>query len=317
MFAALARVFDYTEDRVTGGNESVETRRRAWTGRLWAAALSALVVGALGLAGPAPAAEPRAGASIYGGTVDRRPDVGWVTAIQQHTRVDERSGFDRQFCGGSLVAAQWVLTAAHCVVNEDGSPRPAAALQVLLGQKNLNANTATQGGESIDVAQVVVYPRYDSESSRWDAALLRLASPSAQRPVRVIGEGQERVWRPGRLAYIAGWGNRVRFSDPRNDFPVDLHSGFIPVVSDRRCARAQDQFYRPAMFCAGYVRGRPDTCQGDSGGPIAVRSGGFRLIGVTSFGRCGTRAEFGVYTRLAARRLQSWLLRTAGVRGGS
>ena len=266
-------------------------------------------------AAPAMANDSRASVrgSIYGGRLDAQPDVGWIAAVRAHPRTDPRDGYQRQFCAGSLIASQWVLTAAHCVVSEEGVRAP-ETLDVLLGEKNLNAED-TRGGEVVDVAEVIVNPAYDPERSCWDAALLRLARPVDIPPVTLIRPTQNRLWRPGTLAYIAGWGDREPFSSPRTNFPVELYSGSIPVVSDRRCRRAQRQFYRPAMFCAGYGRGRPDTCMGDSGGPIAVpRRGIWRLIGVTSFGRCGTRLEFGIYTRLASSTLQEWI---AGTMAGS
>ena len=84
----------------------IGSSRGARTGgatRLRIAAVAIVVVAAASLGAAAAGATIRA-PKIYGGQTDTRSDVGWVTAIQHHPRVDQRDGFQRQFCGGSLIA---------------------------------------------------------------------------------------------------------------------------------------------------------------------------------------------------------------------
>ena len=183
---------------------------------------------------------------------------------------------------------------------------------MLVGQKNLNANPATGPGEVINVIQVVRFPGYNFRTLRGDAALLKLAIPSAQLPVGIALNQP----RKGTRSYIAGWGDTKPYDSAGNAFPRALHSGYIPTIGDRHCSQSPvhaGSYDGRTMFCAGKPNARPDTCQGDSGGPIAIRKGGvrpWRLIGVTSYGFCGRRPPWlAVYTRITANPIEPWINR--------
>ena len=281
--------------------------------RVVAAVLASALIAGGAVASAGAAEEPQARSKIYGGRQDTRSDVKWIGAVRRHPRTSNANGTDRQYCAGTLVTRRWLLSAAHCFVNEDGSIIRPREIEVLLAEKNLLASRSRSRGEFLDVTRVVVHPSYDPESSRWDAALLRLSRSTRTNPIRIIGTSERRFWPVGKRAYIAGWGDREPADSPVVDKPDRLHSGFIPVVGDATCRAHQDvpAFYQPSMFCAGYSRGRPDTCAGDSGGPIAVKpsDGKWRLIGITSFGLCGSH-DYGVYTRLTSSTFRNWYRRT-------
>ena len=281
-------------------------------GKPWRAGLVALALVASLAVGAAPG-QGDTSSRIVGGSVDRRTDNRWVTAVLFRESVQPGGDrLDRQFCTGSLVRERWVLTAAHCITKDSGGKESAGDLEVLIGQKDLNADPATGPGELINVVQVLRFSGFSPRTLRGDAALLRLATPSLIRPV-LIARNQPRK---GTRSYIAGWGDTHPYDVLDSQYPHLLHSGFIKTIGDRTCSRSPvhaGTYDGRTMFCAGNPNGRPDTCQGDSGGPIAIRRSSprpWRLIGVTSYGYCGRRPPWlAVYSRITANPLEAWIQR--------
>ena len=244
----------------------------------------------LPLGGSAQAAEHR----IIGGT--ESPAGSWPFAVYL-------SGTFYS-CGGSLIAPDWVLTAAHCILpGIPGVPAsPAAHITATAGTTDINS-----GGQSSIGLRALVHPNYLAVGSAYDVALIQLLTPLTGIPtIKVAGPSERGSWSAGTQATIIGWG--VTESGSTTD---RLRQAQVPIVNDAACANAYgSSFDAVTMVCAGYLGvGGVDTCQGDSGGPLLVPAGGgWRQAGITSWGQGCAEPDFpGVYSRVADDTLRAFV----------
>jgi hypothetical protein len=242
------------------------------------------------------------GPTIVGGedaVLDAWP---WMVALVDAATPNARDG---QFCGGSLIHAEWVLTAAHCTYR-NGLPLPPAQIDVVIGRHQLSSNE----GRRVAVDQLIRHPNHSLVTRDYDVALLQLAAPVNQPPIRLLRDDQPTLDDEGQLTTILGWG--LTSAGNGNSAADALQQVSVPVVSNHTCTYSYGLFagrITPQMKCAGYRDGGYDACQGDSGGPQMLfdpLNNEWVQIGVVSWGYgCAAPFYYGVYARLSP--LAAWI----------
>lgn len=276
---------------------------------------------------------------IYGGRPAEQGAWPWQVSLHSAENVgdDQRSRVLSQFCGGTLIARQWVLTAAHCVEDFDGNVSTPQEILIRSG------DVALWEGDFRPISAVIPHPDYNAVRTDNDIALLKLAEPvsGSSGPVGAIPVLQDgSQLQPGPAVSI-GWGlmeenkvpgvlmeveievvpndacNRGFAEQTRRDIGSFLLSmGVAHEIPEDRLVQAFE-LISPSigdaltdnMICAGVPAGGKDSCNGDSGGPLMMRraDGGWLQVGIVSWGKmplgaqtaCGLPSLYGVYTRVS------------------
>ncbi len=274
------------------------------THRFIAAGIACAALGAAALTPSQHAAADGGGERIVGGNPASTGEYPYFAAI-----LVKGSGtpFNRQFCGGTLIDPQTVLTAAHCVPGVSANE-----IEVVIGRTRLNSQST---GEVIAVTEIVSHPQFQDVTTGFDAALLRLSSPSSATPIQLADADDAALVQPDSPSTVIGHGTTRAGGQGSSR----LLEAVVPIQSDDYMTRqyeANGGVYGPeTMVGAGPAAGGRDSCQGDSGGPLIVFNGSTpKQVGIVSWGGtnsnpgCAIPDLPGVYSEVYQGPLQQWVL---------
>ena len=233
-----------------------------------------------------------ASAVAHAGSLDAPVVGGDVVPAGAFPDVVAVLGADGGLCSGTLIDADLVLTAGHCIEMDP--------IEVIVGSVDL----ARPDGERRRVKWTRAYPDWINS---YDVGVIMLEHPVFTQP-RAIAQGcatRDR-WKPGAPLHVIGFGLTTRAGTGDN---TRLHQATVPLL-DGTCT--SDAACQPSIAPNGeLIAGGTgtDACFGDSGGPLMIQTAhGPALIGVVSRGMatwgdpCG---DGGIYVR--ADKVVTWI----------
>ncbi|WP_328495029.1 trypsin-like serine protease [Streptomyces sp. NBC_00414] len=243
-------------------------------------------------------ASPAKSPFIIGGGETTIASAPWMVQLGYY----EPTTGDGYFCGGTLVAPNKVLTAAHCVAGLDWVGNGA----VLAGTTDLDDYTT---GTPAGVFRQWTHPRYNADTTQNDIAVLTLDRPLLDVPtLRLAASDDSALYKTGTTGTVYGWGLTSGADDAT--LSTKLKKASLPLVADATCKSAMasvldgDYFIAGSMACAGTPasgadEGTNSPCNGDSGGPLVV---GNKIVGIVSWGVAGCTAKgaYPVFTKVSS-----------------
>jgi secreted trypsin-like serine protease len=217
---------------------------------------------------------------IIGGTAASENEFPFVVNIWFNSAKDN---YVAHLCGVSFIKKCGVLTAAHCVLEDDteSTMRVVAVtkLELFVGS---NAHSGA-GGRKLRAKSISVHPEFSWP--KHDVALIELAD--AVTDILPIALNDTNLGDSDGSASVIGWGLMDAAGKTESE---NLQKVNLSLVPRKLCA--QDEFPRSKDFevsaetlCAQTFSHQTSSCPGDSGGPLfQVVAGKPVQIGIVSWG---------------------------------
>ncbi|XP_075985634.1 venom serine protease-like isoform X2 [Anticarsia gemmatalis] len=199
-------------------------------------------------------------------------------------------------CGATIISEDYVVTAAHCVMNEN-----LKSLAVIVGEHDVTTGNETSAAKGYAIAQYIIHPGYTTSNYDNDIALIKVATPiqfnDRVSPVCLPFKFRSYSF-AGKNVTILGWGTL----EPGGPDSKVLRKVDVGVMSQTQC-RYQVPTLTDRQICT-FTRGK-DSCQDDSGGPLLYTdpdTGLLHLAALVSYGLdfCASALSPAVNTRITS-----------------
>ena len=200
-------------------------------------------------------------------------------------------------CGGSIIANNWVLTAAHCVVDAN-TKQVTQPSQVMISTGNVDDRRQPI---RLRVEKIIPHPQYGkTQINLNDVALMKVRGNLIKNGVTAKAQlPQPNESFIGQNVVASGFGRTNPDPSVPSQSPV-LKALDVRVLPDQSCKSVYGAGYVPSMMvCVGGKPGQ-NVCNGDSGGPLTLKSqSGNIVVGIASFVRDVHCRDPAVFTKVS------------------
>ncbi|VEN52176.1 unnamed protein product [Callosobruchus maculatus] len=210
---------------------------------------------------------------VYGGRVPTEIEYPWVATIYR-----ELGNSYLNICGGTIISRRVILTAAHCVTDEDGNVLAVNKYKVGVGKLyNKYNDTNDTKAQYLDISSIISNDKFKGESRRYlgDIALLMtkdvIGLSEVVQPV-CINNVNNIFLHVGDIGEIAGFG-----IDETGKPSQRIRVLKIPYKYETNCASElprdwADKYNLPDKMCAGFTNMSKGICRGDSGSGLIFKN---------------------------------------------
>ncbi|MEQ1663949.1 MAG: trypsin-like serine protease [Bdellovibrionales bacterium] len=243
---------------------------------------------------------------VHGTPVSETDPIGKSTvALYIFTKNPQNQNEIHNYCSGTLVSPNIVMTAAHCIA--DYAADESKTIEYIRDNTRIGFGLPVVHDlqdsriEFRSITSVIVHPQYivdptNSLHVKYDMTLLKLNAPAPATAVSAKLVSDRELIQSGLNIVLAGFGK------------IDGVKKIPATQVMRTTVKIDKGYYSPTQFTYKALGGHA-SCHGDSGGPAYLDNNSDQpfVVGVASWGD-QTCEEMGVYTSVPA--MYNWIIDT-------
>lgn len=263
------------------------------------------------------ASAPKTNRSIIGGEKATENEFPYFVRLSIPSKLLNMTIYD--YCGGSLISEDYILTAAHCF---DRFDKDAGAINILIGVTSYSGVYSGHYIGVVDDSKIIIHEKYfgypdkdkDANILRYDIALIKLEAKASGVPTVSI---------PNIYVDRNGDGYRPKYDNPENIYKEATLMG-IGTTSN---VKAYTNYLKKTTMQIGYLTGdaitfndrinRSSTGPGDSGGPAILKDSKYRnktiVIGVVRQGAFPVPTSGPLVWYTSVSKYADWIKENSGV----